>query len=78
MIENFSFMVQSEILSDEEINDKYEAITALYKSSANTNLSVIFIIISLYKGKKIDPKDYEFIKAIVSQIICTHRICHLK
>ena len=64
MIENFSFMVQSEILSEEEINDKYETIKALYKSSANDKLiSHFFIIISLYKGEKIDLKDYEFIKS---------------
>ena len=62
IIENFSFMTQTSILSNEKIEEKYQIIKNLYQKSDNDKfISHFFIIISLYKGKILDESEYNFL-----------------
>ncbi len=63
IIENFSYMAQTEILTDEEIEKRYQNIKKIYnKSSDDKFISHIYTIVSIYAEKQIDQKQYEFIK----------------
>ena len=64
IIENFSYMADTDILTGDEIEERYQNIEKIYnKASDDKFISHLFTIVSIYKGEQIDQKQYEFIKS---------------
>ena len=64
IIENFAYMADTDILTGDEIEERYQNIEKIYnKASDDKFISHLFTIVSIYKGEQIDQKQYEFIKS---------------
>ena len=63
IIENFGYMADTDILTGDEIEERYQNIKKIYNKVPDDKfISHLFTIVSIYKGEQIDQKQYEFIK----------------